>query len=134
MDLFQAAVEAAEAAAVASEESKTAFVDGGIGPLFVAALDGVTPTPEVIRAMSRVVRRLTTADDDRPVVSRSVSKRGRPISLSVARAWIPRVAQCQGVPEQPRPVEERLASGLLEGSQQAGSASPRAGSCMLLCH
>lgn len=66
--LVQAAAEVVEAAATADEDNKTAFMDAGIGAAFTATLKTVPPA--AVRATGRAVRRLTTADDSRPTVSR----------------------------------------------------------------
>ena len=59
-----------EAAATKCEDCKSAFVGGGVGKAFDCVVRARQTSPETVEAISRAVRKLTTADDDRPVVSR----------------------------------------------------------------
>ena len=61
-----------EAACTKSEDNKDAFMTENIGDLFGQALLAEGASVDVVRAVSRAVVKLTTADDDRPTVSRSV--------------------------------------------------------------
>lgn len=53
------------------EENKDAFMAVDIGALFRKALTAGEPSLESVKAISRAVVKLTTADDERPTVSRS---------------------------------------------------------------
>ena len=66
-----AAAKVAEAACTKCEDNKDAFMAVDIGNIFSKSLSAQTSSDEVVRAVSRAVVRLTTADDDRPTVSRS---------------------------------------------------------------
>ena len=68
-----AAAKAVEMACTKHEENKDAFMAVDIGTLFRKALMAGQPSLESVKAISRAVVKLTTADDERPTVSRSES-------------------------------------------------------------
>ena len=70
--LVEAAAKVAAAACTQHEDNKSAFMTEGIADVFVAALGKEPTQPGEVTAICRAVRRLTTADDARPVVSRLV--------------------------------------------------------------
>ena len=68
--ILEAVAGVAEAAATKHEDNKSALMSAGFGALTAAALSRDSVTSGEVVALSKALRRLTTADDDRPVVSR----------------------------------------------------------------
>ena len=66
-----AAAKVVEAACTKYEDNKDAFMAVNIGNIFCQSLSAQKSSDEVAQAVSRAVVKLTTADDDRPTVSRS---------------------------------------------------------------
>jgi len=73
----EAAASVVAAAATKSENNKAAFMTAGVGSMFREGLASGEVPDAAVKAVSRAVRKLTTADDDRPVVSRSVYSSSR---------------------------------------------------------
>jgi len=71
-ETVEAAAATVAAAATKSEDNKAAFMTAGVGSFFREGLASGEVPPAAVKAVSRAVKRLTTADDDRPVVSRSL--------------------------------------------------------------
>ena len=67
---MEAAASVVAAAATKSEDNKVGFMAAGVGPFFREGLASGEVQPGAVKAVSRAVKRLTTADDNRPVVSR----------------------------------------------------------------
>jgi hypothetical protein len=71
-ETVQATASVVAAAATKSEDNKAAFMTAGVGSLFREGLASSKVLDDPVKAVSRAVRKLTTADDDRPVVSRCI--------------------------------------------------------------
>ncbi len=69
-ETLEAVGTAVAAAATKSEDNKQAFMAAGVGGLFKGGLASNEIPTGAVKAVSRAVKSLTTADDARPVVSR----------------------------------------------------------------
>ena len=105
----------AAAACTQHEDNKSAFMTKGIANVFVAALGKELVQPGEVIAVCKAVRRLTTADDARPVVSRLVKMQRLDRPSTMTEFHIP----VQSIPERASARQRRVAHRIAGSAAEA---------------